>query len=294
MDKPTEHQPLDDFFKRKLNNASVTPRADGWNRLQDKLQHSASPDESNKSRRIGTVWYWAISTVAACLLIVFIWNRQNQLASQKSSGETIAQVKHKIPLQSKRAGQKNLPTEKTSELQSKDRREQIDDTPISVIDQLPQRSIVAKSSAKKAGKVEVDKEKQIAEPIIVAQASSQQSQLVTRPAEVKLIEQKSNDKGLPSEQLEKPLNTERTLIVSVAEPEVKVVAESSFQLSKASAETANENRLSRVLRQIKRLKEGETLAKAEANSSIDEESGLFDRLVHTARAKDNQSKAQKQ
>lgn len=284
MDKSKADQPLDDFFRRKLENATVTPSADGWNRLQAKMQGEQRPAEKTKVNRMGPLWYW--SAAAACVLIVLLLTR--------------------------------LGTDKQPDLQLASKVKSAQPKPVEVLDDkggssvtLPQFEAVAKNEPPvRRAEATINKLQNVTAPKAAMVRSDQPAThtlaVVEKPApkveEGRMLQTGEKDERLAnSNQNEstqplrtKTLETERTLIVSVAEPVFSASLTDVPVVETSSGQGMGSRKIGRMFQQIRRLKNGEGIARVNPDIEYDDESGLLDRLVRTARNKDNHSKSQKQ
>ncbi|KAB7731659.1 hypothetical protein F5984_05370 [Rudanella paleaurantiibacter] len=286
MDKSRANQPLDDFFRRKLENATVKPSADGWSRLESKMQVSRPLTSETTTSRVRPLWYW--SAAAACVLIMF-WLRPPIDSKQPdfsiASGRKPAQ---EVPINTpKPALDRSLAVDKSDAVAGIQNERTV------------QQSIAPVSESKK---VAIPKE-----PVVSSdQHQSEVVAVVEKPVptveegRVRQIGEK-NDHLAYSNQNESPLpvgaktsETERTLIVSVAEPASRATLIDEPIVETSSSQGMGSRKINRMFQQIRRLKNGEGIARANPDIEYDEESGLLDRLVRTARFKDNHSKSEKQ
>lgn len=284
MDKPTEPQPLDDLFRGKLNDASVQPSTEGWLRFQSRLTEQPLIVAEKPARRIGLAWYWSASAAAACLLLVFLWTGWNgQPISETAKRDLVVTTKTGKAI----TQQPNLNKEPTPLTNENDRivRRSTEKTE-PVIDQQEQTP-----QSEKVSNI-------LYENGIVGSKTTQKTEIEQLKLITKTTKKQPNENETQP-QLEVP-TTERILIVSVSEPITPglMPTETAVPQSENSVvgrETPVKNaRITRVFRQIKRLKEGEVLAKADINANeTDDESGLFNRLIQSTRAKENQTKQQK-
>lgn len=301
MDKPTESQPLDDLFRRKLNQASVQPSSDAWNQLQRRIAGQHNVVQDKPTRRIGAVWYWSASAAAACLLLTLLWSQMgNEPDVSKQEGVAINQ-----PVLS----QNGLKTQKESDRSEKDHSVQVgqqsmaQQTQVADNGKLPNQSVGSPTrvaSLTRAVKQErpVLTNRQAAEP-----KTAIQSQGVEAPLVVKAAERPAN-KPVDEAFLQKePVvaatvppkaatpKEERTLVVQVAEPksEMTLVAnQPDTDESETEASSGKVTKLGRVFQQIKRIKDGGLMAKADVSpDEADDESGFVNRLIRSGRGKDN-------
>lgn len=298
MDKPTEHQPLDNLFRHKLNDASVPVSTDVWNKLQDRLAGQAAITEPKPNRRIGAAWYWSVSAAASCLLLAFFWTSQNRQPTPKAgkpdlatTTKTAKQLRQQVPKIETPALAKNRPDKLIEP--SIDNAEPIGSPRNQESVKTPDRLYANGSKA-----VESTQKTKAEQPELIVKTPDKQPDKA--PVQVVMAPEKTTalNNGDPAAK-PTPQNPERTLIVSVAEPVSKPAITETItpqpENSVVPKETPVKNaRIARVFRQIKRLKEGETLARADINSNeTDDEGGLFNRLVQSTRSKENQSKQQK-
>ncbi len=297
MDKPTEHQPLDDLFRRKLNQASVQPGTESWSRLQGRLAGQQSVLAERPSRRIGAIWYGSASAVAACMLLAFLWTNWNEksasnnLGNELSAGEKAAKTRLQ-PLENRVIPSPTGGLNEVSEAVVT--QPKTSDSPKNQLKPEKQHSGYAKrfKVEKREGVITVNPQRQIVKAI----------EKKTEPTLNKPEVPEKNELASTSPQNgpTKPAvsNPERTLIVSVAEPiseQTLPTVNEGQPIKSAVAQTPVKNaRIARVFRQIKRLKDGEVLARADVSTNeTDDESGLVNRLFQSARSKENQSKQQK-
>ncbi|TAE30057.1 MAG: hypothetical protein EAZ91_11460 [Cytophagales bacterium] len=304
MDKPTEQQPLDSLFRRKLDEASVQPGADVWDRLSSRLTAAQPLPVEKPTRRLGVFWYGsAVVAAAACLWLVFVWTspERSQVTVATTSGIT----------QTKSSAQKSGEGQQKEQLPLAN--QQSDRT------QLANSNINAKAkqgnSSEQANRTELQNRVRLAraeEKAVETQRvspSSMGNEVLEKPVVAQLQTQANSQKiaepvGQPnpiatatSKSQETINETQRTLIVQV--PDIHKTRHESVMTSEENnlAHTASveskETKLSRAFRQIKRIKEGEVFAKVDNARGDDDESGLFDRLVRSGRAKDNTTKQQK-
>lgn len=295
MDKPTEHQPLDNFFRRKLTDASLPPGSESWSRLQSRLTEQPLEGVTRPIHWIGVLWYCAASTAASFLLLAFLWTNEDEKLTRPNAGKELADGKKsaKGTVQPRTNRTLETPAPKRSDVATESVGE-------------PKAIEQGKSQVNRAGQqreyARRSKEGKSEETINV----SPQSQIVKvtekqpEPIQNKPVgfEKKELASESPRNTTTKPalINQERTLIVSVAEPTTEQAVTSEFQrMPSATFQAPVKNaRIARVFRQIKRLKDGEALARVEVNpSETDDESGLVSRLVQATRSKENQSKQQK-
>jgi len=298
MDKPTEHQPLDDFFRRNLSDASVPTKAEGWTRLQSRLGEQQLTMADKSAQRIGVAWYWSASAAAACFLIALLWvnwNKQPTLETNKPELAIITQTEKKVAQKPDRKRENSVTSETekfatattpTNEIETsvkyrnsysnKERGQDVRNTDKPTTDwtvDVDQPSLIAETVEKQPEKIQ---------PQSVPEGNSTVAS-TSRETSTKSI--------LP--------NSERTLIVSVGEPIPEHLPVETARTQNASSAVAREMpvrnaRITHVFRQIKRLKDGEVLAKVDVNlNGEDDESGLFNRLVRSTRSKENQTKQQK-
>lgn len=296
MDKPTERQPVDDFFRRNLNDASVPPRADGWNRLQSRLLEQQLEVADKPNRRIGAAWYWTASVAAACLLVVYFWVNSNQSTIAPATPElatTIRSAKKTVLKPEHR--EENIAANETASAPVTTPTESVEPSikPLrQLVEKQPEQSINVHDRLNAEPKTEVE------QPRMIAKNSEKQPERV----HIQPTPERTNTvASINSEAIGKAAQTgpERTLIVSVAEANPNQLPTETVTTQDGSLVVAQEapvknTRIAHVFRQIKRLKDGEALAKADVNSDEeDDDSGLFNRLVRSARSKENQVKQQK-
>ncbi|MCY7359855.1 MAG: hypothetical protein LH609_20875 [Rudanella sp.] len=275
----------------------MQPSTESWSRLQGRLAGQPPVVEDKPSRRIGTIWYGSASAVAACLLLAFLWtnwseklantNAENELSVGKKSAKGTTQPLNKQAVSS--------PLSKPNEVfEAVVTQPKTTDSRKNELKPEEQHSEYARQS-----KVEKSKGISNASPQnqIVKATEKQPEPTLSKP-DVSVKNELASATSQNSTATPASPNPERTLIVSVAEPvsEQPVIETKEAQPQrKAVTETPVKNaRIARIFRQIKRLKDGEALAKADVNTNeADEESGLVNRLFQSAQSKENQRKQQK-
>lgn len=298
MDKQNEHQPLDDLFRRKLSKATVQPGTESWTRLQGRLTGQPLPAAAQPNRRIGAVWYWSASA-AACLLLTFLWANQyskptyetgkpDLAATTKTSVEStppLRQIETSVVAENE-LGKLTKPSIDNAESISNPQNKETVKTPNRLYANGP-------NTLESQQKIDVK------QPELIVKTTDKQ--LNKTPDRLESPEWKATvaiNNGDPATK-PTPQNTDRTLIVSVAEPVSELLPTKTVTPQSENSVVPQElpvknARIARVFRQIKRLKDGEALAKADINpGEPDEEIGIFNRLIQVTRSKENQSKQQK-
>jgi hypothetical protein len=233
---------------------------------------------------MGPLWYW--SAAAACVLIVLLLTR--------------------------------LGTDKQPDLQLASKVKSAQPKPVEVLDDkggrsvtLPQFEAVAKNEPPvRRAEATISKLQNVTAPkpamVRSDQPATQTLAVVEKPAPIveegRMLQTGEKDERLAnSNQNEstqplrtKTLETERTLIVSVAEPVSSASLTDEPVVETSSGQGMGSRKIGRMFQQIRRLKNGEGIARVNPDIEYDDESGLLDRLVRTARNKDNHSKSQKQ
>ncbi len=297
MNKSNERQPLDDFFRRKLNDASVPPSADAWTRLQGRLSGQKSEVTDKPDRRIGATWYWVASMAAACLLVVYVGINYSQSALMITTPDLAATIRPGKPItpRSNRSGESLAASETETSapviaLTNK--------SAPSVKSLKPSFEKQPEQGQKSVDRLAVEPKIEIEQPGLVAKTSEKQPEKIQVQPAVERISVVAATNGEITAKASQT-SQERILIVSVVEAtsnqeSAETLTTEDDNLGAAQEASAKNTRIAHVFRQIKRLKDGEALAKAEVSSSEDDdESGLFNRLVRSARSKENQDKQQK-
>ncbi len=294
MDKPTEHQPLDNLFRRKLNDASVQPDTEGWARLESRLTGQEVTVEDKPTRRLGAVWYWSASVAAACLLLAFLWTGPTKQPTAGTGKSDLAV----IPETSR--GTTQTPTKRQTPVLSETETDKLAERSSETVDPIinPQnrqaREAINRPYDNSAKVLESQAKTEIRKSELTAKTLDKQADERTIQLE---LPEKDAVVANNAEPATKPAlqNTERTLIVTVAEPATAETASPQTENALMPREAPVKNaRIARVFRQIKRLKDGEALARADINpDGTDDESGLVSRLVQATRSKENQIKQQK-
>lgn len=289
MKKPIEKLPIDELFARKLGNMSLPPKADGFERLQARM---------GQGKPEAKIVFWQNPSVqrymaaAACLLLVclFGWlywpagkgtvSDDTQMAVNKSV------VPERMPIQNQK--EKVQPVENEG-------------PDVKAPDLLEQKAAVEQLA--KADKPSVNKS-DTGRPLKQSQKTAKPSLKDVAPvanepvlAQIKSVERKPEPTTSPmtnptnvatSEQLaenkivSKPAPAaERVLVVTIAEPEALVAArqaavasieeKSTVAVADKSAKEAKGNSL---WQQVKRIKQGEVLARGD---NSDNESSLLGR-----------------
>ncbi|ALJ00569.1 hypothetical protein [Rufibacter tibetensis] len=118
---------LDKLFRDKLQNKTVPPRNEAWERLQARMQASAEEQatpnpflipaatEEKEERSTVRMWYYSAAAAVTMLLSVGLWvNRENINPLQPSGTVATVQDTEKVP------AQKNIPAQETAPVESSD------------------------------------------------------------------------------------------------------------------------------------------------------------------------------
>lgn len=292
MDKQTEHQPLDDFFQRRLNEASVAPGTDVWNRLQSRMASKNSVEIQPTRWQIGWVWYGASAAVAACLLAIFFWKTQTEPSEEVGKRPPLAATSPKTSPNQVTVESTVQPTEqnRSARTQSVIKSENLKPVlgPESVAESLSRTSLPQEANTKSEQPTE--------SPVQLAQAPVTPSATETVSAPTPAL-----NASVPASPIEAtPKFTpkaERTLVVSVDEPmptQATTTREGTEAEMADGIKRVQNGRLSRLFKQIKRLKGEEVYARVDfSQQETDEDQGVVDRLIHSARSKDKEHKQQK-
>lgn len=297
MNKTNERQPLDDFFWRKLNDASVPPSADAWTHLQGRLSAKKSTVTDKPDRRIGATWYWAASMAAACLLVVYIGVNYSQSTLVIMTPDLATTIRPGKPItpRSNRSGESLAASETETSapvIPLTNKSEQIVKSLKPSFEKQPEQGQKSVDRLVAEPKVEIE------QPGLVTKNSEKQPekiQVQPAPERTSVVAATNGEITAKASQI----SQERILIVSVVEATsnqelAETLTTKDDNLDVAQEAPTKNTRFAQVVRQIKRLKDGEALAKAEVSSSEDDdEIGLFNRLVRSARSKENQDKQQK-
>jgi hypothetical protein len=287
MDKQTEHQPLDDFFRRRMNEASVAPGTDTWNRLQSRMAQQKGAKQPTH-RRISLIWYGTSAAVAACLLVIFFWKTQTDPSSEAGKRPQLAAKNPKISPNRVAVESTVQPTEqnRSATAQSVIKSENL--KPVS------ESESVAESQSQTHFPQQVGvKSEQLTEiPVQLAQ-----NPVIPSATETPNEAPTTTKPSLPASPVEAPSKvapkTERTLVVSVEEP-TQIQPVNNQEATETDVKGAKNGRLSRLFKQIKHLKGEEVYARVDfSQQETDEEQGVVDRLIHSTRSKDKEHKQQK-
>jgi hypothetical protein len=268
MNEPTKKQPVDELFARKLANLSVSPDERGFTRLQARMNQRTQPEK---------VVFWRTPTfqrsiaAAACLALIGTlgWYAQST-TSQNPVGDA---------QQAMASRNQSVRPAETVKLDANE----------SVAQQVVPQAQIEKPISK--GKVELRATATTKRPAgeLAAVTISKNNRNKTKPtANNSVIERKNAEQQIasvtPAPSNENtttvPVTTApRTLVVTIAEPDVLVAAKQTAQeadqklvvVSKNTTETG----AGKLWRKIQHIRTGET---ALADAPVDEdEKGLLDR-----------------
>ncbi|RRA99023.1 hypothetical protein [Larkinella rosea] len=231
--------PIDDLFARQLRDHGVKPQRATW----DELQRRMNEKEERKSPFIW--WYASAASVAVILLASWwLWSGDE---TGKPNLET-NRIAQQIP-------KKTAPTNPQSTVRQTEELKPIESTEETVL------AFEKTARLKQESKTHVDRQTDIAAPETV-----QEPAVIEKPATPVLMEEVQKPQTLLAEVPSK--EPERTLVVQIAAPEIKsasLMASTETALSEENAENTNDQprrkrfRLGRVLRQINKLKAGESV-----------------------------------
>ncbi|WP_461115649.1 hypothetical protein [Spirosoma jeollabukense] len=291
MKKPIEKLPIDELFARKLGNMSLPPKADGFERLQARM---------GQGKPEAKIVFWQNPSVqrymatAACLILVCLFGWLYWPAGEEtvSDDAQMAVNKSVVPKQVPIQNQK----EKVQLIESEGPGVKAPD----LLEQKAKVEQVAKADKPSVNKSDTDR------PIKQSQKAAKSNLRNVAPvanepvlAQIKSVEKKPEPTTSPSvnpttvtvatsEQLAenktvpKPAPAaERVLVVTIAEPEALVAARQAVVASIEEKSTvavadkpAKEAKGNSLWQQVKRIKQGEVLARGDNN---DNESSLLGR-----------------
>lgn len=307
MKKHTEKPPIDELFARKLGNTSLTPKSDGFARLQARMGQHKPESKIVFWRNPAMQQYMA---AAACLLLVclFGWlywpitgateQRQNQLAANRPV-EPI--TKTPVP----EGVNKPLDNQQPDIMKEEGSTSDVNTDQVAVATDLDKIDRAASSKTNRG--VTKQSQGKSNQPISVAPVLAQEKPTENRakvdvasPAPVASATQVITEQVADAKPISKPNPVaERVLVVTIAEPEALVAAR---QAAKASVEekaalaqnekSAKETKASGLWQQIKRVKEGDVFARQD--NTHKDESGLLGRAYNGLKHSFEKDKTTKQ
>ncbi|MCX6213426.1 hypothetical protein [Spirosoma sp.] len=307
MKKHTEKPPVDDLFARKLGNMSLPPSADGFARLQARM---------NQQKPETRLVFWRNPVIqpymaaAACLALVCLFGwlywpsgsggkpGQNELAVNKKSAE-------QIDTEAQRASANQPRTERIveapAELESINNSQQVASANKAVKGK--GRNAVWKTSQESnAMDTEPSETKQIESEPVIVQAKTVENRgnaTNTGSTNVAPMETVKTDRVAEVKAMAKPApSVERVLEVTIAEPqslvaarqEVKAIIEEKAVI--AQNDKAEKETKASLWQQVKRIKQGEIFARQDDMSN--EERGLIGRAYSGLKHSLDKEKAAKQ
>jgi hypothetical protein len=293
MKKHTEKPPIDELFARRLGNMSITPSADGFERLQARM---------GKAQPEARIVFWRnpvmqrYMAAAACLVLVslFGWLYWPS-GSNTESGQTQIATNQRVP--SGPPSEKTVPGANDRQPQTNQTSEKGTDakmfetTPadqVAAVNTNPRQTLPTMNPQKRS--VEQTKSTEI-QPDIAAMPTVAQTKPVQIKTQTEIVAPVTpvNPLKAVTEQLadNKPTTKpspvqERVLEVTIAEPEALVAAR---QAAKTAVETKamvaqtdkpeKETKAGSLWQQVKRIKNGEVFARQDKFG--DDEGGLLGR-----------------
>ncbi|QKZ11470.1 hypothetical protein [Spirosoma sp. KUDC1026] len=274
MNEPIKKQPVDELFARKLANLSLPPDERAFNRLQARMAQQRQPEK---------VVFWHTPTfqrsvaAAACIVLVATlgWyaqstnqDRHAAVNTQKTIARHIQQVRpveQEKPEVSEAVAQQTAPDVQFTKPVPKLNQEIGE--PVISKERIIEVATISKPKASKS-QVSLTKEKTGPAPNVIERKSEEQV------ASVILTPAKDDETPKPA------ASAPRTLVVTIAEPDVLVAAKQTAQEADQKVVSVNQNTsetgAGKFWRRIQQIRTGET---AVANAAVgdNDEKGLLDR-----------------
>ena len=278
--EPDKHQ-LDDLFARKLGNAVLPTNADGYARLQARM------GQSQDEKKPGFV-IWRnpnmprALAIAACLLLVclFGWLYLSTNANQPIQGPQVATTQSNRPA----INVPETPQDKATNAPTVDRS---DESAPATSNQPAEQiaAIVSKTNKQDRITSQSSALRQVVKSTTVAiQPDALAQNQPTNQKSADALPLKTLGKGTTAPTTDpvaaiKPVSTQRTLVVTIAEPERLVAARQAVKMEVMETALASASKPEQAAKpgfweQIRRVKEGEGLIRSD---DTNDERGLLNR-----------------
>jgi hypothetical protein len=308
MKKHTERQPIDDLFARKLGNMSLPPSSDGFERLQARM---------GKQKQEAKIVIWKNPVVhrymaaAACLLIVCLFGWLYWPSGKSTDNGNVAAIgnnEKQVASNKPKPGADNKPVETTktdtaAPEMSPGASRSILETENEQLATMSNNEVKAiENPLKKQSKKQRNVENNSSLPTTDLPALAQNKPLEdpTKPERASLDPVKpmtaSQEQPTVAANKETP-HSERVLVVTIAEPEALVAARQAAKTSveEKSAKTVADNQEKEskpnLWQQVKRLKQGEVLARGDDSEN---DRGLLGRAYNGLKHSFDKEKSTKQ
>lgn len=307
MKKHTEKPPIDDLFARKLGNMSLPPSADGFERLQARM---------NQQKPEPRLVFWHNSTVqpymaaAACLALVCLFGwlywpsgsvngpGQNDMAVNENAREK-PKSDHQRP--SNNQLQPKATEETPTGLEPAEDATQLADNNEPVNKKVTNSVSEGLKATKGVGRAP-SVIKQVEDEAVIAQTKTVENKNNTTPntpINVNPIETLSTDRVAENKAVAKPIPAaERVLEVTIAEPQALVAARQEAKAiieekaAVAQNDKADKETKGSLWQQVKRIKQGEVFARQD--DANNEDRGLLERAYSGLKHSLDKEKATKQ
>lgn len=305
MKKHTERQPIDDLFARKLENMTLPPTADAFDRLQARIRQNKPEVRVVFWRNPGIQRYMA---AAACLFLAFVFGwlfwpsntriapDQTQIATSQNSTIRFNKASNGIPdHKMKKTGSDNVAPvdinqEQLAHVQEKSKGYKTDAYPTKQPVKI-NNAMVDQHQSVESGHSEVV----VAQIKIVGSKTSPESVPAinvtpSAPDQVAVIDNKAAPAPV--------ITTERVLVVTIDEPATLVAARQAVRASideKAAVDVsdkAEKEPKHGLWQQVKRIKQGELFARRD--NADNDERGLLSRAYSGLKHSLDKDKSTKQ
>ena len=312
MKDHSEKQPIDDLFARKLGDMSLKPSADGFERLQARM---------NQNKPEAHVVFWRnpamqrYMAVAACLILVclFGWLYQTRNEGVKTSDRVASnQLSHP---QAKHQASRGQSSDQSIDSNASKKTEERTIAPTPIEESLTREELAYSTDTKAIGTssnktLPTHRQPKMVSGVDVQEVTDKTVLAHTKPAdspqknEVPVVAGNQTS-ATPTERLAdnatKPvIPSERVLVVTIGEPESLVAARQVAKEAtpdKAVATTydkpESEGKSGGLWQQVKRIKQGEIFARRD-NTNGDDERGLLGRAYNGLKHNLDKDKSAKQ